>query len=149
MDIFNKYYNPKGKIKSTEFRFPYPENSFDFAFATSVFTHMLPAEIANYLQEIHRVLKVGGTALVTAFIWNDEVAEHVAAGKSTIAFTTHGDLIVKDKHIPEDAIAIRQSDLNDYLSAAGLTLDGPIRWGSWCGRPEEHSYQDLLHLKKL
>jgi SAM-dependent methyltransferase len=50
------------------FRFPYADGAFDFAFATSVFTHMQPAETANYLAEAGRVLAPGGRLLATFFL---------------------------------------------------------------------------------
>lgn len=39
---------------------PANNEEFDFAFAFSVFTHLLQAEIFIYMQDIHRVLKPGG-----------------------------------------------------------------------------------------
>src|SRR4029079_17934996 len=40
-DIWNKMYNPTGTLKVSKFAFPYPNETFDFVFLTSVFTHML------------------------------------------------------------------------------------------------------------
>ncbi len=40
-DIHNSAYNPGGTIAPEDFRFPYPDATFDFAFATSVFTHLV------------------------------------------------------------------------------------------------------------
>ncbi len=51
-DIYNKAYNPRGKIASREFKFPYSNAYFDFAFLTSVFTHMLLPDVKHYLGEI-------------------------------------------------------------------------------------------------
>ena len=59
-DIYNKCYNEPGRQVSRKYRFPYEDNSFDFAFLTSVFTHMLPRDMESYLGEIHRVLRPGG-----------------------------------------------------------------------------------------
>ncbi len=61
-DIYNKEYNPKGKYKASEYKFPYGDESFDFVFLTSVFTHTLPNDMENYFSEIARVLKRGGDA---------------------------------------------------------------------------------------
>lgn len=64
-DIYNSLYNPKGKYQSLDFRFPYPDASFDVVFLTSVFTHMFPPDVEHYLDEISRVLKPGGRCLCT------------------------------------------------------------------------------------
>jgi SAM-dependent methyltransferase len=49
-DLYNKRYNPEGPTKATEFSFPYPDDNFDFALATSLFTHLLPEEMKHYLR---------------------------------------------------------------------------------------------------
>ena len=51
-DIYNKEYNPKGKLQAREYKFPFEDQCFDFVFLTSVFTHMLPADMENYVSEI-------------------------------------------------------------------------------------------------
>jgi ubiquinone/menaquinone biosynthesis C-methylase UbiE len=38
VDVLNRFYNPEGRIQPDEFQFPYPDESFDFVFLTSVFT---------------------------------------------------------------------------------------------------------------
>jgi len=58
-DIYNKAYNPKGKIPAREYVFPFDNDFFDFTFATSVFTHMLPQDTERYLNEIVRTLRSG------------------------------------------------------------------------------------------
>ena len=44
-DIYNKCYNESGRQVSRKYQFPYEDNSFDFVFLTSVFTHMLPRDM--------------------------------------------------------------------------------------------------------
>ena len=85
-DIYNARYNPGGSIQSAEFVFPYEDESFDFAFATSVFTHMLPADVEHYLLEIARVLKPTGRTLTTFFLLNEESLRLMAAGRGRNAF---------------------------------------------------------------
>jgi ubiquinone/menaquinone biosynthesis C-methylase UbiE len=50
-------------VEHQELSIPAKEKEFDFAFAFSVFTHLLQAEIYIYLQDIHRVLKPQGRFL--------------------------------------------------------------------------------------
>ena len=51
----------------------FPDATFDFVCATSVFTHMLPAGVANYLREIRRVLRPGGRCLATFFVLRSDL----------------------------------------------------------------------------
>src|SRR5271155_3552868 len=85
-DIQNSIYNPKGKYQSLDFRFPYPDASFDVVFDVSVFTHMFPPDVEHYLDEIARVLKPGGRCLSTFFLLNEETSALIAAGKATHNF---------------------------------------------------------------
>jgi len=71
-DLYNKEYNPKGKYKASEYKFLYENDSFDFVFLTSVFTHMLPQDMENYFSEIARILKRNGRCLMTFFLLNEE-----------------------------------------------------------------------------
>jgi SAM-dependent methyltransferase len=60
-DIWNEVFNPTGAVRPEEYRIPYPDGYFDDVIAYSVFTHLQTVEAAwNYMNEIRRVLKVGG-----------------------------------------------------------------------------------------
>jgi SAM-dependent methyltransferase len=48
--------------------FPYADATFDFAFATSVLTHLELPEATRYVAEARRVLKPGGILLATLFL---------------------------------------------------------------------------------
>ena len=85
-DIYNKEYRPQGKYRGSEYVFPFADARFDFVFVTSVFTHMLPNEIRNYLREIRRVLKPTGRCLITWFLLNQESEALIEAGKSSLDF---------------------------------------------------------------
>jgi SAM-dependent methyltransferase len=67
-DVRNGRYNPRGGVAPERYRFPFPDDSFDLVVATSLFTHMRPAETANYLRESRRVLKDGGSLYATWFL---------------------------------------------------------------------------------
>ena len=71
-DVFNEKYNPGGKYKASEYKFPYDNDAFDFVYLTSVFTHMLPHDMENYLSEISRVLRNNGRCLITYYLLNEE-----------------------------------------------------------------------------
>jgi ubiquinone/menaquinone biosynthesis C-methylase UbiE len=72
-DVENDLYNPQGGAKASEYRFPFDDDSFDFAFLQSVYTHMLEEDCANYAREIMRVLRPGGTAAVSIFLQTEPV----------------------------------------------------------------------------
>jgi SAM-dependent methyltransferase len=67
-DVRNTHYNPGGSTPAADYRFPYPERSFDIVYAASVFTHMLPDAAARYFGESARVLEPGGRCLFSFFL---------------------------------------------------------------------------------
>ncbi len=85
-DVRNDHYNPIGQYGASEYHFPYSDESFDFVFLTSVFTHMLPPDMKNYLCEVARVLRRGGRALITFFLWNPNSTLLITTGKSLFQF---------------------------------------------------------------
>ncbi len=64
-DIYNGLYNPEGRHRASEYRFPFEDESFDLIFLASVFTHLLPEDALNYLKEIRRLLKPDGRCFST------------------------------------------------------------------------------------
>lgn len=86
VDIHNGAYNPTGTYKSSDFRFPYPDESFDVVLLASLFTHMLPSDVEHYLHEIVRVLKPGGRSLITFFLLNEESSALITQGKASFDF---------------------------------------------------------------
>lgn len=46
-DVVSSAYNPDGLVPSFEYTFPFPDQSFDFIFLASVFTHMLPESVEH------------------------------------------------------------------------------------------------------
>jgi SAM-dependent methyltransferase len=63
-------YNPVG-APAEEYRFPWPDETFDFAFATSVFTHLPYPAASHYFSEARRVLRPGGVLFATVFEVDD------------------------------------------------------------------------------
>ncbi|OWK46560.1 Methyltransferase [Fimbriiglobus ruber] len=148
-DIFNNEYNPLGKIRGREFRFPYADASFDFAFLTSVFTHMLPDEVAHYLSEIGRVLKPGGRCFATVYLLNDESNRLVEAGQSKFTlFPQEGFHRVHSQVVPEACVALDENWFDRATSAAGLSVDRPAYYGAWSGQEKWTDFQDIVVLRK-
>ena len=146
-DLYNKSYNPRGRFKDFEYRFPYADGSFDLVFAASVFTHLLPEGTERYLAESARVLKPGGRFYATYFLLNQASTEAIDAGVSTLAFPRQPSVHrIHDPRVPEAAVAYEEPFVMGLYAKYGLTLKQPAGHGFWSGRPPSGygGYQDLL-----
>jgi len=140
-DIHNTFYNPGGKLRTSEYRLPVADDTKDLVFAASVFTHMLPENTAHYVREASRVLRPGGRFLFSAF-----VLDHYRRGQAR----PHGfakpdfdfdhrylgfgdDFAVVFPEDPERMTAYRLALLHRFASEAGLEPDGEPVPGLWSG----------------
>ena len=148
-NIYNKHYNIKGTIEAKNYRFPFEDGYFDFVFLTSVFTHMLPADMENYLSEISRVLKPRGKCLITYFIQNEESETLFRSGHGALNFKDEMDgCLTTDKNDPEAAIAYNEKTVEELFGKYNLIIARPIHYGSWCGRERFLTFQDLIVASK-
>jgi SAM-dependent methyltransferase len=145
LDAANATYNPGGRIPATAVRLPADDGAFDFAVLTSVFTHMLPAEVEHYLVEIARVLKPGGRSFITYFLWNDPAQAQLGRGLSRWEFAyPWGEVArVRDPERPENAIALQQAYVEALYDRAGLGVD-KVRYGSWRESRSSVTSQDAV-----
>lgn len=149
-DIYNKEYNPDGKQLASKYRFPFADASFDFVFLTSVVTHMLPQDTQHYLEETSRVLKPGGRCLITWFLLNDESRSMIDRHASQIAFVHElPGCWVKNPAVPELAVAYPESAVRSWYQQCMLTIAEPVKYGSWCGRQQGFSFQDMIIANKV
>src|SRR5829696_4204738 len=74
INVRNLAYNPNAAHGAETYQFPFEDRSFDLILLKSVFTHMRPAEVSNYVSEVARLLKKNGRCLATFFLLNDEQA---------------------------------------------------------------------------
>jgi len=145
LDIYNRNYNPGGTLRGQDCKFPYETGYFDFVLLTSVFTHMLPAELENYVSEIARVLKRNGRCLITFFLLNAESRSLIDSGDSSLDFRYEIDgTLTVDERTPEVAIAYDEAWIRMTFQKFGLQIIEPIRFGSWCGRRHYLSVQDIV-----
>ncbi|HXM47103.1 MAG TPA: class I SAM-dependent methyltransferase [Pyrinomonadaceae bacterium] len=145
IDVYNQCYNPEGSRKASEYKFPFPDKEFDFLAINSVFTHMLAAEVENYLTEAARMLKVGGRCFVSFFLLNSESLQLMANGKSTVDLKyDFGPARAMSQECPENAIGFAEPYVKSLFEKRGLKIKDPVNYGSWCGRAEYLSYQDLI-----
>lgn len=144
-DVFNREYNPGGRSAAGNFTFPFPDRSFDFVYLTSVFTHMLPGDVAHYLAEIHRVLADGGRTFLTFFLWNDESRRLSASGRAKPRFWHNtGEYLTVDPAVPERATCFPEPFVIALLEENGFTMKrGPL-YGFWPGREGPAFGQDSI-----
>jgi SAM-dependent methyltransferase len=148
VDIWNKLYNPSGIIKANQYKFPF-DKEFDFVILGSVFTHMFISDMRSYMLEINRILKLGGRGMISYFLLNSESEEMIAEGKSTLQI------------IYEVEPGCKADNPNRFESAMGhdeniilqlfrdLGIKTKIYYGSWCGREQYLTYQDVICLEKI
>lgn len=150
VNIFNKSYNPQGKYKASEFKFPFENDFFDIVTLGSVFTHMLPKDLENYLSEISRVLKKGGRCLISYFLLNDESLKLVKAQKTSQNFEYEcGSYRTTTPDTPEDSIGYDEQYILNLYNKFNLKIKEPIHYGCWCERKDFLSYQDIVVATKI
>lgn len=148
-DIYNKEYNPNGKFEASTYRFPYQDSSFDFVFLTSVFTHMLPRDMEHYFSEISRVLKKNGKCFITYFLSREDSLRLMKTEKSSLNFKHEFEgfrTINLDKS--EAAVCYDEAYVLDLYEKYGFKVVRPLHYGSWCGRQNYLSYQDIIIASK-
>lgn len=154
--IHNLMYNPRGTVEAAEFEFPQANDSIDFAFLTSVFTHMRWREVSHYLAELHRVLQTGGRCFCTWFLLNAESRSLVEAKRSSrdMRFPLDHDCFTANAEVPEEAIGFPEPALAGLIEEHGFRLVSRS-YGNWCGRTlitsptDLLTYQDVLVLQKV
>jgi ubiquinone/menaquinone biosynthesis C-methylase UbiE len=144
IDVYNKVYNPLGKYPPSKYKFPFGDESFNFVMLGSVFTHMMPTDIKNYLSEVRRVLTKGGRCLISYFLLNEESLRLIEAGESALDLKyVFDDYRTISREVPEQAIALDENLIRDIYRKLGLKIMR-LDYGSWCGRANYLSYQDLI-----
>lgn len=152
-DVFNKSYNPAGAGNASAYRFPYDDESFDFVFLTSVFTHMRRDDVENYLSQIARVMRPGGRYLITFFLLTDDALGRLARGEVQAERNFQyevdqaGSLTI-NRETPEAAIAYTEADVRRMYERHGLKIEEPIRYGGWSGREGARHGQDFIVASK-
>ena len=143
-DLGNSLYNPAGTLDAATFHFPYPDEAFELILLKSVFTHLQMPALRNYFNEIRRMLEPRGRVLASFILLNDVSERHAAgnAGAMAFPFDGHGCRLL-DPAIPEYKVAYDERVLREVAAEHGLTIEA-IKYGSWSGRPDFLSFQDLV-----
>ncbi|HVA06808.1 MAG TPA: class I SAM-dependent methyltransferase [Acidimicrobiales bacterium] len=128
--LFNSEYLPDAALPSAaELRFPYPDESFDFVFAHSVFTHLSTDASANYLQEIKRVLRPGGISYSTWLLFKSTPVGSSTPLIAGMELDASGDFALHNPEIPDSAIGYKESFVRGFYGDTGLTIIEPIHPG--------------------
>ncbi len=150
ISLNNDLYNLTNQ-KAENFKFPYEDNSFDTVFLFSVFTHMQPKEIQNYLNEIYRVLKTDGKCLSTFFLYDDQNEEYISKDNRGFCFPYQKENYrLMNEKVPSANIAFKEELLFEMIQTSQLELENKI-YGTWSNRAVDalFDYQDILILKKV
>ncbi|KAB7730436.1 methyltransferase domain-containing protein [Rudanella paleaurantiibacter] len=148
-DVYNSHYQPTGRYPATEYQFPFPDAQFDFIFLTSVFTHMPKPELENYIGQIGRVLKPGGRCLATFFLLDEESRRLMPSPRSryNLQYELDG-RYVADLSDPDICTGFDKQYVLDLLQQKGFNPAPAFYPGTWCGRLEGKSFQDILVFQK-
>jgi SAM-dependent methyltransferase len=148
VDVYNRLYNPQGRLRSETFAFPYEAGGFDLVCLTSVFTHMHGREVRHYLDEIVRVLAPGGHVVLTAFLLTPDAKRQIRDRRaSQILVHRFQDGFIVNPESPEYAVGYDESSLTQWIEERGLRVSS-FYPGAWSGRASAVSYQDLLVLER-
>jgi SAM-dependent methyltransferase len=116
-------------MAASSYHFPHRDASFDLILLTSVFTHVLPDELTQYLSEIARLLAPDGVAYASFFLYGSQSATDLA-GRHPLKFTfAHEGYSVSREDFPANAVAFEEAFLSQALRQAGLRLIGAPRYG--------------------
>jgi SAM-dependent methyltransferase len=141
-DAKHELYNPLGSKSSLDFRLPAANGSIDRIFLGSVFTHIFEDEVTHYMREMRRVLRPGGLAYATFFLYSKETIE---AARRTLRSPNgltfqhpHGDgCYISDAAYPTGSVAYTDEAMSRMMASAGLKLARPYLKGWWSGFYEQ------------
>jgi SAM-dependent methyltransferase len=146
------YLNVKGvaPIRGEDFVFPYADATIDLAYSVSVYTHLSRGVIDHYLAETARVLRPGGACVNTFFVVDESAVEAMRAGRADRLYFEQGDgIYLCDPHNPNLGIGFAPVIIQRLHQTHGLTIEYPVRVGTWTGREvESFVYQDVVVARK-
>ena len=151
LDIRHPIYNPGGALDGATLELPFPDHTFDFVAAISLFTHLGEAEVMNYAREIRRILRPEGRCMATFFLLNEGAREGLRAEPARLPFDVQSDSFQLEAfpQNPGAAVAFEETGLLERLRAAGLAPAIPVAHGTWSGRRTGLTYQDLCVLQPV
>ena len=114
---------------NSHYRVPLADASADFVFSTSLFTHLLEEQVANYCQESCRILRPGGHMAMACFSLDHPPPTY--GGRHTFQHQM-GNSFVESREVPEAAVAYREAFLFGVAHSAGFrTAELQTAPGEW------------------
>ena len=144
VNVHNGLYNHQAGVGAQGFRLPFEDNQFDLVFMFSVFSHMMPEDVAAYLAQVQRVLMPGGMLMTTFFILNDHARDAIARGTTRRSFSyPAAGCFADDGDQPEVAVAYEQHRVEQLIQGSGLEYIHTF-YGQWANRRWALSGQDAV-----
>lgn len=145
----NDLYRSEG-ADASNFTFPYPDGVFDFAVSNSVFTHMLPEEVQNYLEELYRVLRPGGRAYLSFFILNEASKQGMEHIPDFHFKHDYGHYRLLDDQVKAANVAYEETFLKTSLLPESRWTFIHQYYGYWSGKRaiEQPDFQDFVIVEK-
>jgi SAM-dependent methyltransferase len=91
------------------------EQSKDYVYSLSLYSHLLEKEVVEYLQESHRILRTGGIMFMTFFC-----IEHVELGGRWTFRHRRGNAYIESVRYPEAAVAYDEAFMIDLARKCGF-----------------------------
>ena len=158
VNVYSHMYNrDPTATKPEELIFPYDDNFFEVISLTSVFTHMIPPSIENYVKEISRMLKPKGRCLITMFLFQNnptylkkDFVEKIPLSKTyEIKNNSYKSIFrVGDFNRPEEFVIFDFKYIHTLFNKNGMELIGEPYWGAWSGNPNYLAGQDVIIFEK-
>lgn len=159
-DVSNPSYAPDQSPEPKPW--PLKDNQYDLVTALSVWTHFRESDSRYYLKEVKRVLKPGGTAIITFFHTDEAYRKTVEKRQRNVSGKYHqtpqhkwifSESAYGSEHWtcpswvahPEDAIGIDETGMDSLLKEAELELVTAYP-GNWKEQPGMY-FQDVLVLR--
>ena len=154
LDVKDQIHNPGGKLPFQLQNFPVGSESIDRVFAFSVFTHLFESDILHALNEIKRILRIGGLAYLTCFKLSPEIISASKKNKLNkydlnFEYKIYDGCYICDPQYPTGAIGYTEEKLVEIVNKSGLKFKIKILSGGWSGYYANcKDGQDVLVLEK-
>jgi SAM-dependent methyltransferase len=148
VQLSNDLYRNEGEA-ADHFVFPYADDTFDFAMVISVFTHMVPKELQQYIAEIGRVLQKGGHCYATFFLLNEQSRSTMDQHGFTFPHA-HGHYSLMDEKVKSANVAYDEQHLLQHIIDQSTFDVISIEYGSWSHGNSKSpiDFQDRIVIRK-
>jgi ubiquinone/menaquinone biosynthesis C-methylase UbiE len=145
VSLKNSLYSSKAELSAATYKFPFPDEYFDFVFLTSVFTHLKPSDTKNYLKEVQRVLKINGRVLMSFYLITADYRTNRRKqnGRALITFD-YGfyPYWFNERKVPEAIAGYDEGYVFRQIRTSGLSMEA-VYYGGWNGN-RGLTWQDII-----